>query len=167
MGTCSAAGMRHARRMMWAKDRRASSVSAGSNAEMEKENINGQLLRAIKETAMDCRIYKQLNAAENLVCYGEGVNIESNEFGTFPSWDEDLLVREDINLRQEEVKPVKIILRHKAGANSTFCFSSIIMAVPYILVFEIIFPKGWKRGHHLSYCMILSCLNCFAIAQPK
>jgi hypothetical protein len=73
-----------------------------------KENINGQLLKAIKETAMDCRLYKQLNAAENLVCYGEGVNIESNDFGTFPSWDEDLLVREDINLRQEEVNPVKI-----------------------------------------------------------
>ena len=38
---CSASD---ARRMMWAKDRRASSVSAGSNAEMEKENINGQQL---------------------------------------------------------------------------------------------------------------------------
>jgi hypothetical protein len=80
-----------------------------------KENINGQLLKAIKETAIDCRLYKKGNASENLVCYGEGLNIQTNDFGIFPSWDMDKLEREDINVREQHVKPKKITIPGKSG----------------------------------------------------
>ena len=80
-----------------------------------KENINGQLLKAIKETAIDCRLYKKGNASENLVCYGEGLNIQTNDFGIFPSWDMDKLEREDINVREQQVKPKKITIPGKSG----------------------------------------------------
>jgi len=73
-----------------------------------KNNINGQLLKSIKETAIDCRLYKKGNSTENLVCYGEGVNIKTNDFGIFPSLEEDQLVREDINVREQKVKVMRI-----------------------------------------------------------
>ena len=75
-----------------------------------KNNINGQLLKSIKETAIDCRLYKKGNSAENLVCYGEGVNIKTNDFGIFPTLEEDRLVREDINVREQKIKPKKITI---------------------------------------------------------
>jgi hypothetical protein len=80
-----------------------------------KENINGQLLKAMKETAIDCRLYKQGNAAENLVCYGERLNIQTNDFGIFPSIDQDRLEREDINVREQKDKPKKITIPGKSG----------------------------------------------------
>jgi hypothetical protein len=37
-----------------------------------KNNVNSQILKAIKESAIDCRLYSNTNKAENLVCYGFG-----------------------------------------------------------------------------------------------
>ena len=81
-----------------------------------KNNINSQLLKSIKETAMDCRLYKKGNASEDLVCYGEGVSMDTTEFGIFPSIDEDRVVREDINVRKTTRKVSKFTEKGKNGA---------------------------------------------------
>jgi hypothetical protein len=75
---------------------------------LRKDNINSQLLKGIKESAIDCRLYKKGNAKENLVCYGEGHNYKSNSFGIFPTIEEDRIVREDINVRQKARKMTKL-----------------------------------------------------------
>ena len=80
-----------------------------------KNNINGQLLKSIKETAMDCRLYKKGNATEGLVCYGEGVSLDTTEFGIFPSIEEDRVVREDINVRKTTRKVSKFTEKGKNG----------------------------------------------------
>jgi len=80
-----------------------------------KNNINKQLLNGIKETAIDCRLYKKGNAETNLVCYGEGLTVNTNEFGIFPSWNEDQIVQEDINTRKVVRKMKKITVKQMNG----------------------------------------------------
>jgi len=74
-----------------------------------KQRINNQILRAIKETAIDCNVYSLVNSSkgksgkeeeeedddpsaknssEPLVCYGFG-KVESNQFSSYPSFEED------------------------------------------------------------------------------
>jgi hypothetical protein len=53
-----------------------------------KEKVNSQILRAIKETAMDCSVYAGTNKDENLVCYGFG-KVTTNAFGTYPNLELD------------------------------------------------------------------------------
>jgi len=50
-----------------------------------KERINKQILKAVKETAMDCSLYK-----DDLVCYNLG-NVESNDFLTVPILEQDTM----------------------------------------------------------------------------
>jgi hypothetical protein len=50
-----------------------------------KERINKQILKAAKETAMDCSLYK-----EDLVCYNIG-NVQSNDFLTVPILEQDTM----------------------------------------------------------------------------
>jgi hypothetical protein len=80
-----------------------------------KERINEQILRAIKETSMDCTLYNRKLATENgerLVCYGFG-NIKTNAFGSFPTLDEDENVAEvgDLNVKKVEWKAKAITIR--------------------------------------------------------
>jgi len=53
-----------------------------------KNKVNSQILKAIKETAMDCSVYAGTNKDENLVCYGFG-RVTSNAFGTYPNLELD------------------------------------------------------------------------------
>jgi hypothetical protein len=69
-----------------------------------KDNINQQLLTAVKESAMDCSLY---SGSENLVCYGYG-KVESNQFGSFPTLEEDVHQKEEINIEKQKLKLVKI-----------------------------------------------------------
>lgn len=80
-----------------------------------KNNINSQLLKSIKETAIDCRLYKKGNTNENLVCYGEGISYATQEFGIFPTIEEDRVVREDINVRKVDRQLTKFVEKGKAG----------------------------------------------------
>ena len=50
-----------------------------------KERINKQILKAVKETAMDCSLYK-----DDLVCYNLG-NVQSNDFLTVPILEQDTM----------------------------------------------------------------------------
>ena len=55
-----------------------------------KDRINTQIIRAIKETAIDCTLYnKESNSEDPLVCYGFG-KVSSNQFGSHPTLEEDI-----------------------------------------------------------------------------
>ena len=82
---------------------------------VKKNNINKQLLNGIKETAIDCQLYKKGNGEPNLVCYGEGMSYRTNEFGIFPSLDEDQIVREEINTRKVTRKMKKVTVKQPNG----------------------------------------------------
>jgi hypothetical protein len=53
-----------------------------------KDKVNRQILKAVKQSAMDCSLYAAKNKDEPLVCYNYGV-ITSNEFGSVPSFEND------------------------------------------------------------------------------
>jgi hypothetical protein len=77
-----------------------------------KDKINRQILKAVKESAMDCALYAGKNKDEPLVCYGYG-KIESNQFGSFPSFEQDRGVKTDLNLRTVSLDLVKITYKGK------------------------------------------------------
>jgi molecular chaperone DnaK len=55
-----------------------------------KNRINSQILKAVKETAIDCRLYEKAHAGEGLKCYdGFGI-VKSNNFGSFPTIQQDV-----------------------------------------------------------------------------
>jgi hypothetical protein len=75
-----------------------------------KNNINSQILKAIKESAVDCRLYSNTNKDENLVCYGFG-KIHSNDFSSYPSLEQDTNEKDEINVEKKttglvETKPI-------------------------------------------------------------
>ena len=49
----------------------------------DKDFLNNQLLKAVKETAIDCNLYSKTRESEKLVCYGFG-KVKSNDFSSFP-----------------------------------------------------------------------------------
>jgi hypothetical protein len=53
-----------------------------------KDKVNRQILKAVKQSAMDCSLYSTKNKDEPLVCYNYGV-VTSNEFGSVPSFEND------------------------------------------------------------------------------
>jgi hypothetical protein len=75
------------------------------NAEI-KNDINQELLRSIKETAIDCSLYNK-NSSENLVCYGYG-KVDSNRFGSYPTLERDRAEKADINQDFQLTKYKKI-----------------------------------------------------------
>ena len=62
-----------------------------------KQRINGQILKAVKESAMDCTLYSSTNK-ENLVCFGFG-QTSSNNFGSFPSFDKDRDTQSELEVK--------------------------------------------------------------------
>jgi len=74
-----------------------------------KQRINNEILRAIKETAVDCNIYtglKQGANAEPYVCYGYGL-VESNNYSSYPSFEIDSNVKEGLDVKTVNWKGVK------------------------------------------------------------
>ena len=65
-----------------------------------KQRINNQILKAVKETAIDCNLYSALSAksGEPLVCYGFG-KVESNQYSSYPSFEKDRDEKEGLDLR--------------------------------------------------------------------
>ena len=68
-----------------------------------KNNINKQLLDAVKETAIDCSLYNPTNKEENLVCYGFG-KVDSNSFASYPTLQQDLSERQEMNIKKSKLK---------------------------------------------------------------
>jgi hypothetical protein len=69
-----------------------------------KDTLNRQMLKAIKESAIDCTLYKNMNRHEHLVCYGEGKIIHSNDFESFPSLAQDINEPDKYNMVQMQTK---------------------------------------------------------------
>ena len=67
-----------------------------------KTDINQHILKSIKETAIDCTLYKN---DENLVCYGASQGkIKTNDFLSYPTLEMDLGEREDLNVKTTKIK---------------------------------------------------------------
>ena len=74
---------------------------------MVKEQVNQQILHAVKESAMDCQLYTSQNKDENLVCFNYG-KVLSNAFGSYPTLEQDLAEKDVKDVRQQKIKMVKI-----------------------------------------------------------
>lgn len=67
-----------------------------------KQRTNNQILKAMKETAIDCQLYastsKRAVGDESLVCYGFG-KVESNQYSSYPSFEEDKGAKEGLDVQ--------------------------------------------------------------------
>jgi hypothetical protein len=77
---------------------------------MRKNTLNSQILKAVKESAIDCALYKKGHKKENLVCYGFA-KVETNEFSSYPKLEVDANIKDEMNLRKEDVKLVKMEIK--------------------------------------------------------
>jgi hypothetical protein len=76
-----------------------------------KQKTNNQILKAMKETAIDCQLYastsKRAKGDENLVCYGFG-KVESNQFSSYPSFEGDKGSKEGLDVQRVQWTAQKI-----------------------------------------------------------
>jgi hypothetical protein len=70
-----------------------------------KNNINQQIMKAIKESAFDCGLYKK----EDLTCFGYG-KIKSNDFGSHPSLEQDEQYKEELETKKTVIKMVEVTI---------------------------------------------------------
>ena len=73
-----------------------------------KQRINNEILRAIKETAVDCNIHSTSNGdkGEDYVCYGSGM-VESNNFASHPTLDKDSNIKDGLDMKTVGWKGVR------------------------------------------------------------
>ena len=80
-----------------------------------KDRVNSQILHAVKETAMDCALYKKGNAEENMVCYTFG-KVKSNAFGSNPDLDKDIAAKDVVEVAAKTLKLSEITVQGKKYA---------------------------------------------------
>jgi hypothetical protein len=80
-----------------------------------KDRVNSQILHAVKETAMDCALYKKGNAEENMVCYTFG-KVKSNAFGSNPDLEKDIAEKDVVEVAAKTLKLSEITLQGKKYA---------------------------------------------------
>jgi hypothetical protein len=75
-----------------------------------KQRINNQILRAVKESAIDCNIYANTSKkdGEQLVCYGFG-KVESNQYSSYPSFEKDKQDKGGLDTKKISWKGQKIM----------------------------------------------------------
>ena len=76
-----------------------------------KQRINQQLLKSIKESAIDCEMYKSGNKDENLVCYGFG-KVESNMFASYPNLNDDLINQDENQVKELGWTPLEVTINN-------------------------------------------------------
>jgi len=78
-----------------------------------KKKTNSQILKAIKETAIDCQLYSSISKkskdSENLVCYNFG-KVESNQYSSYPSFEEDRSMKDGLDVKRIQWNARKITL---------------------------------------------------------
>ena len=74
-----------------------------------KDAVNRQILKAVKETAIDCSLYKN---TEGLVCYGTQV-VRSNDFSTVPDLVEDATQRNALNFNKQRAQLIEVRIAGK------------------------------------------------------
>ena len=70
-----------------------------------KDEISRQILKAVKETAMDCSLHKSKSGSKNeekLVCYTFG-KVSSNEFSSVPNLEMDASQKTDLNVNKAKI----------------------------------------------------------------
>ena len=73
-----------------------------------KDNINQQILRCVKQSSIDCSLYKKVGK-EHLICYGHDKSkIKSNDFSSHPDIEIDQHMKPEINLVEKKIKLYKI-----------------------------------------------------------
>lgn len=81
-----------------------------------KDRLTKQLLKSVKESSVDCKVYD--NSKEGLACYTYGYTT-SKEFGAFPTYEEDRYVREGTDVAVKEVAIDKLVIGKKTYAHNT------------------------------------------------
>jgi hypothetical protein len=74
-----------------------------------KERINRQILDAVKETAMDCALYKD---SSDLVCYNFG-KVSTNNFSTVPILEQDATQQAELNVKKVKMTGVIVEIMGK------------------------------------------------------
>jgi hypothetical protein len=80
-----------------------------------KDRVNSQILHAVKETAMDCALYKKGNREENMVCYSFG-KVKSNAFGSNPDLEKDIAEKDVVEVAAKTLKLSEITVQGKKYA---------------------------------------------------
>ena len=98
-----------------------------------KDKINRQILKAIKESAMDCSLYASKNKDEPLVCYGSNTKVDSNNFDSYPSIESDMSQKTGLNVEKKKVNVIKITYKGKDYAlnqvtNEVFDYDSYLQS---------------------------------------
>ena len=77
---------------------------------MTKQNINNDILHAVKEAAVDCQVYASTSKSKTpIVCYGYG-KVETNAFGTHPSFEDDAREKGPAQEKRVEIVYKKVTL---------------------------------------------------------
>ena len=66
---------------------------------LQKNQVNSQILTAVKESAMDCSLYE--NKGEDLACYKFGQQIRSNTFESHPTVEQDIADKDVVDVRKK------------------------------------------------------------------
>jgi hypothetical protein len=74
-----------------------------------KETITRQILKATKESAMDCSLYNTKDAEEPLVCYNFG-KVGSNDFASIPDLGQDATQNTTLNVKKTKIKGRKVTI---------------------------------------------------------
>jgi Hom_end-associated Hint/Homing endonuclease len=78
-----------------------------------KQKTNNQILKAVKETSVDCQLYSSISKKgkdnENLVCFGFG-KIETNQFSSYPSFENDRSSKEGLDVETITWEATEIII---------------------------------------------------------
>ena len=79
-----------------------------------KNRINSQILKAVKETAIDCKLYDKSHSSQGLTCYnGYGI-VKTNNFGSLPSIQQDIGERMEQNVERVQTRLVKVTIKGEA-----------------------------------------------------
>ena len=148
-----------------------------------KEEINRQLLMAVKESSIDCSIHLNVASKEKLKCFTFGV-VNSNKFSFAPSIDtEESDASMAQNTKETELNLVKITFKID-GVNGDYAFdkkTSIVydynsylavreMGGEPLVVGKIVEKEGKKSFVKMSAAMATSSAHVAAtpvVAKPK
>jgi hypothetical protein len=119
-----------------------------------KQRINNEILKAVKESAIDCKIYSTISKnSENLICYGVDV-VKSNQFSSYPSLDDDQAQKEGLDVRKLEWRANKITINgtdyaQRENSNEIYDFNSYQQATQGttqpILIGRLVDVQGKKK----------------------
>ena len=145
-----------------------------------KEEINRQLLMAVKEASIDCSIHRNVASKEKLKCFSFGI-VSSNKFAYAPSIDsEESDTSMAQNTKQTELKLVKLMLTvggvksdyaYDKKTNIVYDYNSYLavkdMGGEPLIVGKIVDKDGARSFVKMSAAMAESSAAVVSSAGPK